>query len=79
MSRRPNRTRGNKGGGEDAKKPSYVIPDTDEDVSEDDVQEWVIEGEEEADHTETVEKIMDHRRGLPGAVGPATTVYQVQP
>ena len=76
--RRPKRTRGGEATASDSKKkPSYVISDTDEDVSEDDVQEWTIEGEEEVDLTETVEKVMDHRRGLPGATGPATTVYTV--
>lgn len=77
-ARRPKRTRGGEATASDSKKkPSYVIPDTDEDVSEDDVQEWTIEGEEEVDLTETVEKVMDHRKGLPGATGPATTVYTV--
>jgi hypothetical protein len=33
---------------------------------------------QEAADTVTVDKVLDLRRGLPGATGPATTVYSVQ-
>ncbi len=36
-----------------------------------------ILGQEAAD-TVTVDKVLELRRGLPGATGPATTVYSVQ-
>jgi len=61
-------------------KPSYVVPDTDEDIDEDTVQSWTIEGEEEAANVDVVavDKVLDHRNGLPHATGPATTVYTVK-
>lgn len=63
---------------EDAGRPSYVVPDTDEDVDEDTVQSWTVEGEDEAVDVITVDKVLDHRMGAPGATGPATTVYSVK-
>ena len=42
----------------DAGRPSYVVPDTDEDVDEDTVQSWTIEGEDEAaEAVDTVDKV----------------------
>ena len=41
---------------EDAGRPSYVVPDTDEDVDEDTVQSWTVEGEDEAVDVITVDK-----------------------
>lgn len=59
-------------------KPSYVVPDTDEDVDEDTVQSWTIETEETPDDSVTVEKVIDIRLGTPGATGPGTTVYSIK-
>ena len=33
---------------------------------------------QEATDTVTVDKVLDQRRGLPGATGPATTIYSVK-
>lgn len=46
--------------GVSGQKPSYVVPDTDEDVDEDTVQSWTIEGEgaeEEQGDVFTVDKV----------------------
>ena len=64
--------------GAEKDKPSYVVPDTDEDVDEDTVQSWTFENEEDAVDVPTVDKVMEHRLGLPGATGPATTIYSVK-
>jgi len=61
-------------------KPSYVVPDTDEDVDSDTVQSWTMEGdeEEEAEVVITVDKVLDTREGRLGATGPATTLYSIK-
>ena len=46
-------------------KPSYVVPDTDEDVDEDTVQSWTMEGEEvEESEVITVDKVIFLQRQL---------------
>ena len=55
-----------------------MVPDTDEDVDEDTVQSWTVEGDEETSDLVTVDKVLDTRQGLPNATGPATTVYSVK-
>jgi len=74
---RPARTRGIKSGAKDV-RPSYVVPDTDEDVDEDTVQSWTVETEEAPEDTVTIEKVIDIRYGIPMATGPATTIYSIQ-
>ena len=65
--------------GSSREKPSYVVPDTDEDVDEDTVQSWTVEGEDEAaEDVPTVDKVLDQRQGRRTATGPATTVYSVK-
>jgi len=69
-------TRGGRGTG--TKNTNYVVPDTDEDVDDDTVQSWTIEEEGvEAVDTVTVEKVIDHRKGVTGATGPGTTYYTI--
>merc|ERR1711970_1371786 len=70
------RTRGVKSA--KANKPSYVVPDTDEDVDEETVQSWTFENEESPDDSVTVEKVIDIRLGTPKATGPGTTVYSIK-
>merc|ERR1719435_190977 len=70
------RTRGVKSA--KANKPSYVVPDTDEDVDEETVQSWTFENEETPDDSVTVEKVIDIRLGTPMATGPGTTVYSIK-
>lgn len=67
--------------GNNSDKPSYVVPDTDEDVDSDTVQSWTMEGEDEEGEAEvviTVDKVLDTREGRLGATGPATTVYSIK-
>lgn len=67
--------------GNNSDKPSYVVPDTDEDVDSDTVQSWTMEGEDEEGEAEvviTVDKVLDTREGRLGATGPGTTVYSIK-
>merc|ERR1711970_119159 len=70
------RTRGVKSA--KANKPSYVVPDTDEDVDEETVQSWTFENEETPDDSVTVEKVIDIRLGTHMATGPGTTVHSIK-
>ncbi|TKR94072.1 hypothetical protein L596_008413 [Steinernema carpocapsae] len=63
-------------------KVDYRDASTDEEVNTDDVLEWEEE-DAEAVHApeiphETVEKVLKHRMGLPGATGSSTTCYNVE-
>lgn len=67
-------------------KLSYRDASSDSDINEDDVLEWSeeeekIELEEVNEHisnSDTIERVLQHRDGVSGAVGPLTTWYNIQ-
>ena len=66
------------------KTTNYKEAESDEEINEDDVLEW-DEGDgkpgtsgEPEPHTETIEKILNHRFGRKGAIGSTTTLYAVE-
>lgn len=64
---------------------SYRDASSDSDINEDDVLEWseeekikVEELNENINSSDTIERVLQHRNGVPGAVGPLTTWYNIQ-
>ncbi|KAM3715807.1 Chromodomain-helicase-DNA-binding protein [Dirofilaria immitis] len=65
---------------------NYRDISSDEEINSDDVLEWdegdKVEGGGSADHntssSETIEKVLRHRAGYPGATGASTTCYNVE-
>ncbi|CAG9533755.1 unnamed protein product [Cercopithifilaria johnstoni] len=65
---------------------NYRDISSDEEINSDDVLEWdegdKVEGASSADHntscSETIEKVLRHRAGYPGATGASTTCYNVE-
>ncbi|VDO34962.1 unnamed protein product [Brugia timori] len=70
----------------DKNRINYRDISSDEEINSDDVLEWdegdKVEGAGSTDHntscSETIEKVLRHRAGYPGATGASTTCYNVE-
>lgn len=72
---------------EKSTKLNYRDVSSDSDINEEDVLEWSeeedrLEAEEiqepALNNSDTIEKVLLHRDGIPGAVGPSTTWYNIK-